>query len=345
MRTVANGLITQTLINNSLVETAIPYIRLVFEDSTDYSQDGTTDRLLSLKVELEGNAQSGQAEIILNNSDRTVADMTGQYINIGLGYNSEYVVYPRMWVVSQVLTSAPGVLSEKLILWDVWNFLTITPIDHVGVAPEFSITYNRDTTLLSLMTSYFAACSVTLTDTSNSDGLVSTFQPWIEANKPAYESYQGFLFRLISLSGKYYRMRASNACGLVFPQDADAVDETYYTVTTTGYITALWHGEQVNQNIPNRVITYCNQSDDGTWGSMVTGSAVDTAPFDPLGKTYITEYLQLRKVANTQEYADKLAAARLMKHKSQTRSASFECRFDPRVELYDKPQVIDTRGY
>ena len=191
-----------------LQEDRTPYIRLVFTGGYDFSFNGSDDRVVS--IEHNEQAYSGDATIILQNEDGEVPDLRGCAVDIGWGdvttSGNEYVDSPTMWVVSQTETTSPGVLSSKLVLWDIWNIIAAIPIDHVGDAPDFYFQWEGDTTPFDIMYGLFAAVSVPLSDYSDDDGITDTMTPWFDVNAPAYETYQGALRRIIQVTKKYIRI-------------------------------------------------------------------------------------------------------------------------------------------
>jgi len=352
--------LSATQLAQQLERDRTPYIKFILDNGVtqyDYSTDVATDRLLS--IEHTEAPYTEEADVILNNFDRAVPDLRGyhvdpEYGDVVPGVGNESAEYPRLWVVSQYERSQPGGtlgLTVTLKLWGAWTLLSMIYVDHVGAAPFYDYIYNRTTTPLDIMTPALADVSITLTDNSSDDLITDTMTPYIEVNMPSQESYQGLLKRLINITKKYYRMDVNQTCYLIYPQDSDAVDETYYTVTTAGYMTALFHAEQMNESIPNKVVVYCNQDADAAWnegwGSMITGTAEDTtasARFQPLGQTNVIEY-SVAPTINNQTDADKYASARLIRSKAESRAAWFECPHDARLQCYDRVQVIDVRGF
>jgi len=312
----------------------------------DYSTSIAAPRLLSLDYNEQ--PYSKEAEITLNNYDASIPNLTACYLDLGLGdvtsAGNEYVTYPRVWVVSQYETSYPGVKSTTIKLWGAWNFLGAKPVDSVGVAPNHDYIYDKSATPLAIMQAMFTANGITLTDTSDDDGITNTFLPYFEVNIPPHENYLGVIYRPLMMTKKYIRMNASMAASLVFPQDADAVDETYYSTTTSGYMTALNYREQINRLVPNRVIAYCNHTTGKPWNegweAMITGTATGAA-YDPtvMGQAYITEYLYDVPI-DDQTDANNYCAARLIKFKAQLKAAAFTIPHDARLQPYDKARVM-----
>jgi len=181
----------------------------------------------------------------------------------------------------------------------------------------------------------------TLTDSPPDDGIINIFKPLFEINQMPFENAAALLYRLIWMTKCYLRQKATKVFEVVYPQDADAVDETYYSDK------ANWFTEHVEKTIlliPNSIVVLANQDPDGPWNTdaypLIVGTAADT---DQIAK--YAEIVQPFLVGsiNTLKDANDRAAAILSKLKAEILGGRLVAPHDCQLELYDKIKVMDSR--
>ena len=340
-----------TQIAQQLLDTRTPYIGLTFTSpdggtTYDYSvTNGTTDRTLSID-HTEMPYTSG-ATIVLDNHDRAVPDLRGYWVQpdygdvTGSGNEGEETA--RLWVKKQNESSAPGQLQVSLELEGMWEVLDEIEWKLAGDAPFYQYAYDTATPL-TIMQACFTRAGMTLNCTVD-DGIIDTVAVYFFVNGAStqgeFDSLKDVVYRALSLTKCYIRLLPDMVAEVVYPQEADAVDETYYTVSTTGYIPSYQYNERMTLLVPNKITVVANAD---AWD--VTATAEDTAQqalYDPDGTGEINKTWVIAKITNSTD-AGKIAAALLTREKAELLSAYGVTPHDARVQLYDKEQFIDTRG-
>lgn len=344
--------LTPTLNAAQLAETRTPYKYLHFvspDGLTAYDYhvtDSSTDRVL--KVVQEMMPYSGGGEIVLQNHDRAVPDLRGYYVEIGHGLvtsaGNEYEQFPRMWVKRQNEFSSQGVLQVRLELEGMWEVLDEIEWKLAGSAPFYQYAYDTATPL-TILQDCFTAAGMTLTSTVD-DGIINTVPVYFMVNPASpqgqFDSLKDVIYRAITLTKCYIRLLPNMAAEVIYPQEADAVDITYYTVSTDGYIPAYQYNERMTTLVPNKITLVANE--DGGWN--ITQTVEDTAAqamYDPDGGGEINSTYVVGKISNSTD-AGKIAAALLTREKAEILAAYGVTPCDASVELYDKEQFVDTRG-
>lgn len=175
------------------------------------------------------------------------------------------------------------------------------------------------------------------------DGIIQTFKPVFEINQMGFENAAALLYRLIWMTKHYFRQRAGKVFGSVFPQTADAVDETYHSDR------ANWFTEYVEKTIlliPNSIVVLANQDPvTGEWNTvgypLIVGISKDDGQI-----TKYTEIIQPFIVGsiNNQTDADNRASVIITRLKAEILGGRLVAPHDCQLELYDKAKVYDSRG-
>lgn len=322
---------------------ATPYIR-IYIGGNDYSS-----RLLSLEHREE--AYRDRATIILRNDDRTLdeVDLAGEYFEIGYGHHTgegdEYSNAPGLWVKSQQFISMEGVLACQLQCEGMWMLLRELRVLIAGNPPAYDVVYAGTHTVYQLMALVLAAADFTLAALGGEDdGIVNNFTPIFDINELPYEAAAAVLYRLICMTKCYLRPQASKTFKVIFPQDADAVNENYYSDQGHYFFE---YTEKRNLLIPNSVAVFCNQGEDGNWDSVITGTAEDAGAIAAYAHGgFNGEILQCHQAATISDLTDanNRAAAILTKAKAEVLAGRLLIPHDASVELYDKVAVYDARG-
>ena len=346
MRTVAGGNITQALIDTLSDASKIPAFNLTI-NGVNYAS-----RLEYFEYHEE--TYRDRAVIGLNNQDRSLdtLDLDGKEFTIKAGYDSsghggvavDTVTYPELWVKSHQIISVMGECIYQIYAEGMWMSLREQKVmaGVTGLQGEaYSNIFDKTHTVEQLAKLVVEAMGWTWTAVTNSDGIIDIFRPIFELDQGTFESAAGLLHRLIWMTKSYYRARASKTIGVVYPQDADAVDETYYSYQ---YPYFEEYDEMSKLLVPNSIIVLCDlrPDEDGVDRYHIFGTASDA--------TQIAKYHEVVDVyvdasIDNQTDADNRAAAILTMIKAEILGGRFLLPFhDPRVELYDKVSMWDARG-
>ena len=309
-----------------------------------------------MKIRHEEWPYSGKATITLDNHDRTIPELRGQYVEIGYGdvttAGNETAATPRLWVLKQHNTSAPGKCVTQLSLIDGWTLMAAFDAILGGTSPYYEKTWNKVHTPFYLINSYAFAAGFNSMLTYPDDGLINTLLPYFMVNQQPIENIQEVIYRLICLTKLYMRAKPGKNFELVYPQAGDAAVLTYQLGTPPLF---QWYDEVSSESIPNRWSATCKATlnsdgsialkEDGTedWTNKISGVATDDASIARLGKT-ISRHYTAADIDN-QTDADNFAAAIKLRADAESLSASMLIPHDNRIELHDRLAVIDPRGF
>ena len=330
---------------------ATPYIYISI-NSVNY---GTAGRLISYEWIEE--PYRDRAIIVLDNHDRALdpdtLDLRGYALSIGNGYNTasgnRYCGdgagtdgTPTLWVKSQHCVSMEGKAVCILMCEGMWAKLREIRYLAVGSAPYFDTPYGGTQTIKEIIALALTEATMTLNATYGDDSIVHTLKPFFTINDPPFESLASLIYRLILMTKTYMRPEASLVFKIIYPQDSDSVDETYYSDKAPYF---KEYTEKLNLLIPNDIKVYWGQSDDGTWSASNIanpGSAVDQASID----AYTTvRHCFLAPGLTSQAEANLRAAALLQRFKAEILSGRLVLPYhDCSVELYDRVEIDDKRG-
>jgi hypothetical protein len=288
-------------------------------------------------------------------------------------------VCPRLWVTEQSSISAPGQLKTVLTLNGVWRILKQLPLHLTGDDPPF---FQDAHDSLAGMTVYWllnfiiytlsietGTYSFYLNDLgTQNDGIINTDiveigtltnpgigRPNITSNNGIISniqmSYYDFIMRLMDTTKCY--LRVNNGCyfTVIYPQVADSVDETYYSILSGGHV-FYENNDADSQVIPNHVVVYAHEDPGSTtWADLITGHAYNADDFST-PPTYDGPYMEVQQIITieqpdpagySQARVDNIAAAYLAKFQAGAAGGRVVVPHDARVELYDKVQVVDSR--
>ncbi len=325
----------------------VPYIR-IYINSVDYSS-----RLLFAEVIEEPYRDRGT--FIFRNDDRLFDDVNliGRSFQPGWGYTTgagnEYCGdgtndgTPTLWVKNQEIISLPGRVVCQLYCEGMWMRLRERQIISVGgSAPYWLGDYDGSTITIYGIIEDIIEDDISWTlnpKPSPDDGILDTFKPVFRINSSEFEMSAFALYRLISMTKCYLRQKSATTWEIVFPQDADSVDETYYSHSADGH-SFKEYMERVTEVIPNRIIVYANNPNgEDPWPSgIITGDS----------GAYSGNYVEVKEhhiapTITSQGDADNRAAAILTRLKAEGLAGRVIVPHDNRVELYDKVSVVDTR--
>ncbi len=175
---------------------------------------------------------------------------------------------------------------------------------------------------------------------SPDDGILDTFKPVFRMNSGEFEMSAYALYRLITMTKCYLRQKAATTWEIVFPQDGDSVDSTYYSHSADGH-PFYEYMEKITEVVPNRYIVYANNPNgEDPWPStIITG---DSGAYSG-NYTEVKEHV-LAPTITDQDDANNRADALLVRAKAEGLAGRLIVPHDCRVELYDKVAVVDIRG-
>lgn len=322
-----------------------PYIYIYIND-TDYSS-----RLLQLEHHEE--AYRERAVIVLDNHDLALNDVNllGKYFEIGYGYSTasgnRYSLTPGLWVKSQHFVSLAGKLVCILRCEGMWMLLSELRYLVSGEAPYYDSPFGRVNTVYELLASAIELLGTTGEFTLDAlggqdDGIINDFKPLFTVNLPPFENARAIIYRLIMMTRCYLRAEASKQFKVIYPQIADAVDETYYSDQIPYFREYV---EKINLLVPNDIKVFWGRNDDGTWDADVIanpGSAEDAASI--AAYTRVRHCYLAPNIENVND-ANNRAAATLTRFKAEILAGRLVLPYhDCSVELYDRVLINDARG-
>ena len=345
MRTIHSDLITAQQSG-----AADPYIYLSI-NSTDYSS-----RIVSIEHREE--PMRNTAVFILANSDRHFngVNLRGKSFSPGYGYvtssGNKYCgdgagseAMPTLWVKSQSMVSMEGKLVCILYCEGGWMRLREYGFVIGSDPPHLNKAFTATDTVFQLIEKALVAASFTLNSIgTQDDGIVNSYSPVFKVNPLEYDSLASMVYRLIQMTLLYLRETQSSAYELVYPQSSDAVDETYYSDQAPIFKEYV---EKLNLLVPNSIVVFCNQDPDTLgWNTtaypLITGTASDADSISQYGEVierFTAPYIRNQTDANNR------ANVILQRYKYETLAGRMVLPFhDCRVELFDRVQVIDSRG-
>ncbi len=324
-----------------------PYV-YVNINSTDY-----TSRLLSLEHIEE--PYRDRATLMLENTDRSLdpgtTDLRGKSFSIGYGYNTtsgdRYSSAPILWVKSQYSISLEGRLVCILEAEGMWEKLRELQYLLRGDAPYYEYPFGGVSTIKTLIAEFLNEAGMSLNATWEDDGTMDSFKPFFKSFLPTFPSIQSLIHNtggtgILQMTKSYLRPEASNVFKIIYPQTADSVNETYYSNQTPFF---REYTEKRNLNRPNDIKVYWGMDSEGNWNATDLGnpgSAVDQDSIDAY--TTVRRVFIAPTIVNQSDANDR-ASAILTRLRSETLAGRLILAYhDCSVELYDKVQIVDSRG-
>ena len=334
--------------------TKTPYFKLLFHPTAgganvDLSTDSTAYGNRIILIDHVEEPYNDYATIIFRNKDRDIPQLLGYYVEIGYGYvtgaSNEYLgdgtnepAPPRLWVKHQQTVSAGGKLWELLELEGMWTKLRETLI-RLGSPPLYTASYTTDTIydLIGIILGEIDP-AMTLNALAEDDGIIDSLQPQFDINAQPFEYAASIIYRLLNMTASYLKPLDDLKFEIKYPQEADAVDLTFYSALAPYFYEYI---ERTNVLIPNHFLVYGNEGADGLWTSYITGEAEDAAE--------IAAYADVIRIIlsgslTEQADVDNRAAALLTRARFEQLAGRMVAPNDSRLELYDKLEMIDSRG-
>jgi hypothetical protein len=350
-----------------------PYIFLYFA-----SKDGLTSYDFSTDSAVYGNRIklidrtrepfNDYLYIMLDNTDRAIPLMKGFHLYMSMGdyySGSKYfnATYCKFWVKEQRVISARGKLYTLLYLEGTWSLFREQLI-LLGDAPNywaFNMDENGESYLDSnlynlsiydlidyILAVLTAGTGITFTisgPTAPADGLLYAYCPNNEMLAMPFEPVgidaSTLLQQLLSFTKCVARISYGQFT-ILYPQDTDAVDKTYYSYQYPQFYDFTSNDPVM---IPNRIIVYHSQSSyDNSWPPEAIanpGEALDQDSIDSymvVAKVYLCGYIQ--DSTDAQNRADAI----LRKTDLQLVKGVLSIPYDASLELYDFLQINDARS-
>lgn len=352
--------ISSTMLTAQAGTKKTPYIRVVI-NSVDLSS-----RLLF--VEHIEEPYRDRTTLVFRNNDRYFDSLDFQGFSFQPGYGfttgagNEYCGdgtsdgTPTMWVKVQEIISTEGMVVCNLYCEGEWMYLREQKVVAVGTAPLYQYTFNESSNdytiydLIEMAIETVMGWTLEAAIDGGSDGIIDVIYPKISVNVSytnnvvTLDSYAEFLYSLISMTKCYLRQKSATNWELVYPQENDEVDETYYSSSVDGH-PFTEHMERMNEVVPNRIYVAANHPgfDDGEpWPAfppaILGDSGAYTGNYDEVAEIHLYPWV------TSQGTADLLASAIMTKLKSESLAGRTVVPHDCRVELYDKIRVEDNRG-
>jgi hypothetical protein len=348
--------LSATLLAAQQAATNTPYIHLLFTSksggsTSDYSSNLAGRRIIFIDHNEE--PYNDYATIILRNNDRTISTLIGYWTEIGYGYvtgvGNEYVGQDngdgtslpgtaRLWVKHQQTFSTGGKLYELLELEGMWTMLREMEL-LLGTPPFYSVSYTTDTiyTILKALIETEMVWTLSALGTQD-DTVISVFTPQFDINAIPYEKIGDIIYRLMQMTFSYLRGRAGLTMEVIFPQAADAISVTYYNDTVPYFYE---YTERQNIIVPNHIYLVYDEDSVGNWNATpaesVNQGSIDA--YADIPAIYQAAAITSGADANTR--ADVILSKIIAEAVLGTMLAPHDCQ----VELYDRIQVVDTRGY
>ncbi len=344
MRTVS-----ATLAAAQYAASRTPYIRMVFT-----SYDGLTTYDLSTNSSAYGNriilidhteeSYNEFATILLRDYDRALpTDITGYWVEIGYGdvtgVGNEYASTARLWVKHHQHVSAAGKCIVLLELEGMWAKCRETKL-RMGTPPFYSITQTTST-VLEIMQAVAAEILPAFTITQvQTDGILDMYTPNFSINQvQMFEDAASVLYRLIKMTKCYLRPKPTLTFDTRYPQTSESADVTYYSYQAPYF---YQYADRKSLKIPNHIYVIANSGADGLYTDIIIAEATDT---DSVAKYGDQPDIALAPEITSSADALNRADAILAKVGEEESAGSITVPHDCRVELYDKVQVDDARGY
>jgi hypothetical protein len=327
-----------------------PFARLTFKSpagATVLSVSTTQPNRITM-IEHTEELYSSSAGVVLNNSDLTVPDLTGCYVEPEYGAKIAGGTYEcsatsRLWVKTQDSISAQGQLYAVPHLEGVWSVLD-EQILRLGAAPYYSTTYTT-TTVYNIISAILSIQGMSLSALgTQDDSIINTFLPNFVVNADnMFDVSSADIRILIAMTKCILRAKAGKIFEVRYPQNSDTVDETYYSNAVPYF----------NENdfktiltVPNHVYVYGNATVD-TYGNVIDWNSILGA--EATNSTQISKYMDVSRVfpaplITIQGDLNNRAAAILSRLDLEREQGRVIVQHDSRVEIGDKASIHDVRA-
>jgi hypothetical protein len=343
------------LITGQQAASQTPHIHFVLSDKAGGTTYDYSSRILGLEHREE--VYKEEATVVLDNSDLAVVAVKGYWVEIGYGLTVGGTGYvgptARLWVKQQMFLSSEGVLRSVLKLEGAWAMMDEV-LMHLGSAPLY------DDGTLNGLTVYEAlgnVISAFATDTgytftlaalgTAADGVIDVFQPILATNQnQTFDTVREVIEALMAMTRCFLRSEPGLVFRVVYPQDTDLVNESYYSNED------LFFDELTDFDmlvIPNRFVVYSNYDAElKDFTGLITSDSDDLADADAIASqsAYMTvTAFHLASTIDNETDSDARAAVLLYKAKMARLLNRINLnKHDAATELFDKVAVFNTRS-
>lgn len=348
--------VSATFLAAQQADSNTPYIKLLFTSkdggtTVDLSTDSSNYGNRILLIDHTEEPYDDFATIILRNQDRSIPSIKGYWTEIGYGYvtgaGNEYLgdgtnegAPPRLWVKHQQTISAGGKLWEVLELEGMWARLRELLI-RLGNPPFYTKSYTTDT-IYDIIGYLLAEGGMTLAALAEDDSIIDTLQPQFDINAQPFEYAAPLIYRLLNMTKSYLKALDDLQFEIKYPQSTDSVDVTFHSDKAPIFYEYM---ERDNVLVPNHFVVFGDGNADGLFNDLITSESdhgVDQDEIDAYVEVYRTILAgSLTSQADVNNRADALLA----RAKFEKLAGRMYAPHDGRLELYDKPEFQDRRGF
>ena len=337
-----------------------PYIHLLLTSddgltTVDFSTNSVAYGNRILLVDHRESALDDRATIVLRNYDRTLpTSLVGYWTEIGYGdttgAGNEYPgdgvgsgtkATSRLWVKAQQHITMGGKLLMILELEGMWAKLRETLL-RIGSPPYYITDFTTYTVygLIDYILTNQIDPVMDLLPLVEDDGIIDTYYPPFSVNEnKLFEDAGSAIYRLLKMTKSFLRALAGLEWEVIYPQSSDAVDMTYYSAQSPYFYE---YTDRDHLALPNHIYLFFNNpTGDPNWPTILTAEAVNT--------TSQTAYANVAMIAVAPEVilqadGNNRAAAILSRVDAETVAGRLIIPHDCRMELYDRIEIVDTRG-
>jgi len=237
----------------------------------------------------------------------------------------------------------------------MWGLLRELQYLPVGEEPYYDVPFGGTQTIKTIIALALAEADMTLNATVPDDGIIDTLKPFFSTSNTSFPNLASLICNnpdMLLATKCYLRPEADKVFKLIYPQDADAVDETYYSDKTPYF---REYTEKYNLLIPNTIIVYWGAGNDGSWDTAEElvnladpASATDAASIAAYasgGFDGVVKRVYFAPRLTTKADATLRAEAIRARLKSEELAGRLVLPYhDCSVELYDKVLIEDLRG-
>lgn len=300
---------------------------------------------------------------MLQDYDKTVPDLTGYWTEIGYGdtYSGTdyYELTARIWVKHQRSVTMVGkqyMMLECAGIWEVFaeqQLLYGDPPLYEAIDEETGYPlFDGDFTVYSIIVNILGKFVIQVNDSSfpsiagvmnitlpsPDDGIINTYKPiFFLGGEGQDKAILPAIQWLMSMTKCVIRVKPSNAMEIIYPQDTDSTDETYYPDQYPYYYEFV---DRENVTTPNRVICWgkVNYLEDWSLANAVSGTAeIDTAQRNKYMDVY--EVIWRPNISNAADLTTQ-AQVQLAQNVNNEITGSLTIPHDARVELYDFVGIV-----
>jgi hypothetical protein len=218
--------------------------------------------------------------------------------------------------------------------------------------PDYRYDFGGISTIKEIIAIVLNEAGMSLNATFTSDSIIDVIKPFFSVSFSNLPSLGSMIANpngngLIQRTKSFLKLEGSMIMKIIYPQDADAIDKTFYSSQSPWF---KEYTERLNTLTPNSVIVYWGADPiSGIWDTATAQTNLET-PGSAVDQDSIDNYTEIRKIVmspetESQADANLYAAAVLSKYKSEIISGKLLLPFHAcDLELMDKVSIIDVRS-